>query len=61
MASLFKIDIQKLKGVGPKSAELLRRLGVCTVGDIIKFYPKEYEDWGKVQNLTFAKGKKINV
>ncbi len=58
MASLFKIDIQKLKGVGPKSAELLRRLGVCTVGDIIKFYPKEYEDWGKVQNLTFAKGKK---
>ncbi len=58
MASLFKIDIQKLKGVGSKSAELLRRLGVCTIGDIIKFYPKEYEDWGHIQSLSFAKGKK---
>lgn len=58
MASLFKIDIQKLKGVGPKSAELLRKLGVCTVGDIIKFYPKDYEDWSRVQTLGFAKGKK---
>ena len=42
MASLFKIDIQKLKGVGPKTAEYFRKLGVCTIGDLIKFFPKGY-------------------
>lgn len=58
MASLFKTDIQKLKGVGSKSAECLKRLGICTVGDIISFYPRMYEDWTSTVSLCEAKGKK---
>lgn len=31
MASLFEADIASLKGVGPKRAELFRKLGAPTV------------------------------
>ena len=58
MASLFKIDIQKLKGVGSKTAEYFRKLGVCTVGDLIKFFPKGYEDWTTLSNIEMARGRK---
>ena len=58
MASLFKIDIQKLKGVGPKTAESFRKLGVCTVGDLIKFFPRSYEDWTTISGILAAKGQK---
>lgn len=40
-------DIQYLKGVGSKRAELFRRLGVNTVDALLRFYPKRYEDWSK--------------
>lgn len=38
------IDIQFLKGVGPKRAGRLKKLGIYTVEDLLKFFPKEYED-----------------
>lgn len=46
MASLFEMDIEKLKGVGPKRGALYRRLGVSTVGELLRLYPRAYEDWG---------------
>ncbi|MBQ6143137.1 MAG: ATP-dependent DNA helicase RecG [Clostridia bacterium] len=58
MASLFKIDIKKLKGVGPKTALYLNRLGVYTIGDIIRFFPRTYEDWTSVNTLQEAYGQK---
>ena len=58
MASLFKIDIKNLKGVGPKIAQLLNRLGVYTIGDIIRFFPRTYEDWTAVNTLQEACGQK---
>ena len=45
MPSLFEFDIQKLKGVGAKRAELFRKLGAPTVGDLLRLYPRAYEDW----------------
>ncbi len=47
MSSLFEMDITKLKGVGEKRAALFRRLGVPTVGDLLRFYPRAYEDWSQ--------------
>lgn len=44
MASLFEADIASLKGVGPKRAELFRKLGAPTVGDLLRLYPRAYED-----------------
>lgn len=45
MPSLFEMDITKLKGVGEKRAALYRKLGVPTVGDLVRLYPRAYEDW----------------
>ena len=42
-------DIQYLKGVGEKRAELLRKKGVDTVGALLRFYPRAYLDW---RNIT---------
>ncbi len=36
--------VQYVKGIGEKRAELLKRLGVETVGQLIALYPRAYED-----------------
>ena len=43
-------DIQYLKGVGEKRAELLRKKGIDTVGALLRFYPRAYLDW---RNITY--------
>ena len=45
MASLFQKDIRYLKGVGNKRVELFSKLHVSTVGALLLFYPRTYEDW----------------
>lgn len=47
MSSLFEMDITRLKGVGEKRAALFRRLGAPTVGDLLRLYPRAYEDWSR--------------
>lgn len=46
-------EIQYLKGVGEKRAKLFERLGVRTVGDLLRCYPRGYEDFSsptQIQN-----------
>jgi ATP-dependent DNA helicase RecG len=38
-------EIKYLKGVGEKRAKLFYRLGVETVGDLLRFYPRAYQDF----------------
>ena len=39
-------DIKYIKGIGEKRAQLFKkRLGLFTLGDLITFYPRTYEDW----------------
>lgn len=45
MATLFEKRIETLWGVGAKRAELFRKLGVNTVGELLRFYPRSYEDY----------------
>lgn len=40
--------VTRLKGVGPKMAEKLGRLGIATVEDLLNFYPRRYQDWTKI-------------
>lgn len=47
-------NIQYLKGVGEKRAKLLGKLGIFTVGDLLRFYPREYTDWSKVTTIDAA-------
>lgn len=45
MASLFELPIEALSGVGEKRAKLFTKLEVNSVGDLLRFYPRAYEDW----------------
>ena len=39
-------SVQYLKGVGPKRAVLLEKLGIATIGDALQFFPRKYIDRG---------------
>ena len=51
MASLYKISIDKLNGIGKKRAELFNKLGIYSIGDLLSFYPKGYEDWSNTTKI----------
>lgn len=46
--SNFKTDVRFLKGVGEKRAEILYNMGIDTIGALLRFYPRAYEDFSKI-------------
>ncbi|HZJ77614.1 MAG TPA: ATP-dependent DNA helicase RecG [Clostridia bacterium] len=51
---ILNTDIKFLKGVGQWRAERLKKLGVATVGDLLRLYPRHYEDWSRVYSIKDA-------
>ena len=47
-------DIQYLKGVGAKRAEILKSKGIDTVGALLRFFPRKYLDWTNVTTISRA-------
>ncbi|MBQ6432299.1 MAG: ATP-dependent DNA helicase RecG [Oscillospiraceae bacterium] len=41
-------SIRTLPGIGPKKAQLFAKLGIATLGDLLHFYPRDYEDRTKL-------------
>ncbi len=54
MPSLFKIPIEYLNGIGPGKAKLFKKLGVDTVGSLLRMYPRMYEDWSRPLRIADA-------
>ena len=52
--TLLSDSIQYLKGVGEKRAKQLGRLGLFTVGDLMRFYPRDYIDYSLPYPLASA-------
>ena len=50
--SLFSVPITDLSGVGKRRAEQFHKLGVDSVGDLIRFYPRAYENWSEVTPIA---------
>jgi len=48
----MQTSVQYIKGVGPKKAELFRRLGVETVGGLLWLIPKRYEDRSQLKPIA---------
>ena len=44
-------DVKFVKGVGPNRVQLLNKLGIFTLKDLITYYPRTYEDRSKPQYL----------
>lgn len=44
--------LQFLKGVGPHRAALLEKLGLRTAADLLFFFPRDYEDFTKQDNIV---------
>ena len=46
------MPIEELKGIGAKKGELFRKLGVSSIGELICYYPRSYEDWSNTVNIS---------
>lgn len=51
MATEFD-SIKYLAGIGEKRATLFGKLGIDTVGALLRFYPRSYEDWSTVTPIA---------
>ncbi len=52
MALQIDTPVQYLKGVGPKLGEILRKRGAGTLGQLLNWYPRTYEDRRKALSIS---------
>jgi len=45
-------DVKYIKGVGPNRVEVLNKLGIFTLKDLITYYPRDYEDRSKPKKIV---------
>lgn len=48
----LETKVEQLKGVGPKIAPKLNKLGIFTVSDLIYHYPRRYEDYTQITKIS---------
>ena len=48
-------SITAIKGVGNKTATLLNKLGIRTKGDMIKYFPRNYDKYDKIIQISSVK------
>lgn len=48
-------NVKYIKGVGPNRVELLNKLGIYTLKDMITYYPRDYEDRSKPKKISECK------
>ena len=46
-------DIQYIKGIGPKKAYKLNKLGIFTLKDLLYYFPRQYEDRSNVKKIMY--------
>ena len=54
VADILDLPINQLKGVGDRRASLFARLGIVTAGDLLRHYPRSYEDWSNQVTIDNA-------
>ena len=45
-------DLLSIKGVGPALAELLQRVGIESVYDLIYYFPRRYDDYSHIFQIS---------
>lgn len=60
--SEIKIPVSTLNGAGPATVKALSNLNIFTIGDLLQFYPREYEDRTKrIPIAQFMTNKKVHT
>jgi len=52
LKNCWTTSIQYIKGVGPSRTSLLARLGIFTIGDLLEYYPRRYEDRSQLKKIN---------
>jgi ATP-dependent DNA helicase RecG len=60
-AAQLATPAQFLKGVGPQRAELLGRLGLNTVRDVLFFFPRDYQDFSELRDVAQLEPNKLQT
>jgi ATP-dependent DNA helicase RecG len=53
--------LERISGVGPKTAEWFAGAAINTVGDILDFLPKKYDDFSSVQSISDIKPGQVTI
>ena len=62
MEKIIELDtnIQFLKGVGPVKSEIFNKIGIHTLNDLIRYYPRVYEDRTELRKIAeFIDGENV--
>ena len=53
LLEIFNKDTRYIKGIGPHKASLLKKkLGICTLGDILDYFPSQYRDLSSCKRIV---------
>ncbi len=44
--------IDRMKGIGPQKAKSLNKLGIETIGDLLNFLPRRYDDYTRIHYIS---------
>ncbi len=53
--------IESLAGVGEKRAAEFRRLGIATLGDLLEYFPREYQEESEERDISRLGGTQIQT
>lgn len=57
----WSTSIKYMKGVGPAKADMLAKLNVFTVGDLLEHYPRRYEDRSQLKPIQFLRDNEVQT
>ncbi|EII6794838.1 TPA: ATP-dependent DNA helicase RecG [Clostridioides difficile] len=58
---LYK-DVQYVKGIGPKKADKLNKLGIFTLKDLLYYFPRQFEDRNNLKKIAqLEDGEKVTI
>ena len=61
MLDLYK-DVQYIKGIGPKKADKLNKLGIFILKDLLYYFPRQFEDRNNLKKIAqLEDGEKVTI
>ncbi len=58
----LKKDVKYVKGVGPSRVKSLNKLGIYTLGDLVTYFPRDYEDRSQIKKIAEVQdGEKVTI